>query len=132
MSKLSPLQIVAIFVGLALGGAILYLAWRVINQLSSEIMTIGLGAIFTMVIVVVTALLFIIYTVVQSRLRRQESAQDDWDELKKMQMLLGSGRVNYNFKSAQFPALPKADPMTTAWPRQLPEGEYKDTTIDLE
>ncbi|MCL4301666.1 MAG: hypothetical protein KJ077_38550 [Anaerolineae bacterium] len=132
MSKLSPLQIVAVFVGLALGGTILYLAWRVINRLSLEVMTIGLGAIFTMVIVMVTALLFIIYAVVQSRLRRQELAQDDWDELKKMQMLLGSGRVNYNFKGAQFPTLPNADSMTTTWPGQLPEGEYKDTTIDLE
>lgn len=132
MNKLSPLQIVAGFVGLALGAAILYLAWCVINQLSQEVMTMGLGAIFTLVIVVVTALLFIIYAVVQSRLRRQELAQDDWDELKKMQMLLGSGRVNYNFKGAQFPASPNSDPSLPSWSRQLSEGEYKDTTIDLE
>lgn len=134
MSRLSPFQIVALCVGLALGGAILYLVWQATNQLSQEAVTLGLGAFFTLAIVVVTGLLFIIYTVIQSRLRRLESVQDDFDELKKMQMLIGfGGQVNYHVKQAQLPGPTNLNPSPYSdWSRQLSEGEYRDTTLDFE
>lgn len=130
MSRFSSFQIVALWVGLALAGGIFYLAWRVINQLSPAAITMGTGALFTLAVVVVTALLFIIYGVVQSRLRRL----DDFDELKKLQILAGlGGRTTYHIKGNQSPELGNSESnRQPPWPHQLPEGEYKDTTIDFE
>lgn len=130
MSRISPLQIVALWVGLALASGIFYLAWRVINQLNPETITMSVGALFTLTIVVITALLFIVYGIVQSRLRRQ----DDFDELKRLR-ILGSlgGRTTYHLKGGQPLELGNSEPgRQTPWLHQLPEGEYKDTTIDLE
>jgi hypothetical protein len=128
---MSSFQIVAMWIGFALAGAIFYLAWRVIKELSPEAITMAMGALFTLAIVVITALLFIFYAVVQSRLRRQ----DDFDELRKIQMWSGlGGRVSYHFKgNGQALESGNSEPNRyPAWPQQLPDGEYKDTTIDLE
>lgn len=127
--------LVALLVGVGFAAA-----WRVGAALSDDDVRLMLGGCAVLAVVLVVGAIFVAWSMAQSRLRRQELQQDDFDELRKMAMLgkIMAGRApNIKVEAADAPQLPGYLPWpypTQGQQGQTPvvlDGEYRDT-IDLE
>ncbi len=118
-------------VALVFAAPVFYVTYTIMEAITPDDIRLFLGGVVVLVIVVVVFLLLIAYSAVQSRLRRQELAQDDFDELRKMQMLLNmGGKATYNVKYPEMPQLPAS--VGYHMPSRWVEGEWVDTTADIE
>lgn len=111
---------------------------RVGNALSDGDIRILVGGCFALAVLLAVGAVFVAWSVSQNRLYRQMLEQDDYDEMRKMAMLLkmsGSRTPNITVRTPEYPQLPEP----TAWPYPVQQpgqpapldGEYRDA-IDLE
>lgn len=113
--------------------------YTLLSRLSDQILSAIAGAAAVLTVVVVIGTLFLLRDALQARLLRRQLAQDDFDDLKRMALVLRlmNGRApSVNVK------VPEQQQQQQAWPfilpgaaqPQLPEpwrydGAYRDTTI---
>jgi hypothetical protein len=103
--------------------------WAVIDKLDDATFKVLVGAIGTLVIVVVVGALFIGHGLVQAYIARRLVAQDDLNDMRQMafmaRLMGGSGKVNVQLPSGQqAPLLPYGQQP------QAFSGAYRDAIVE--
>jgi hypothetical protein len=136
MKNTTLFQITVAGVALIVVGVATY---TLLSRLSDQTLSAIAGAAAVLTIVVVVGMLFVVRDALQARILRRQLAQDDFDDLKRMALVLRlmNGRApSVNVK------VPEQSPPGQAWPLFLPgapqsqlpdpwryDGAYRDTTF---